>query len=93
MPDHDTDPYPEVNPFKPHWAKAVEPEPRDVIQDHYDNPEYEVHVGREVILDGRHCRLVSIWLSGEKWTGFLFPAGGIIPSAASSVIDFPSLAA
>lgn len=40
------------------------------IADHETNPEYKMHVG-QLTSDGRRC--VSIWLHGQRWSGFLSP--------------------
>lgn len=51
-----------------HWADL--PTGEDAVRDHERNPEYEVHLG-QVTADGR--RLASIWLQGERWSGWLSP--------------------
>jgi hypothetical protein len=53
----------------------------EIVRDHEDNPEYEVHAGR-LIKSAGHLdkRLVSIWLKGERFTGFLYKT----PEATSS---------
>jgi hypothetical protein len=45
----------------------------DVIVDHEQHPAYEVHVGKVVDVDGTKTRLVSIWLEGVRWSGYLAP--------------------
>jgi hypothetical protein len=45
----------------------------DVIVDHELHPAYEVHVGKVVEVDGVKTRLVSIWLEGARWSGYLAP--------------------
>lgn len=54
------------------------------IVDHERNPEYEVHVGQIVSLNGQSRRLVSIWLAGTRWSGYLTqgdPRTGPAPGA------------
>jgi hypothetical protein len=45
----------------------------DVIVDHEQHPAYEVHVGKVMDVDGTKTRLVSIWLEGVRWSGYLAP--------------------
>lgn len=44
------------------------PSPVAAIRDHETNPEYELHVGQVTIVGDRR---VSIWLCGERWSGWL----------------------
>lgn len=46
----------------------------EVVKDHEDNPEYELHVGR-LISPGkgtsRNQRFVSVWIQGKRFSGYL----------------------
>ncbi|QGH75325.1 hypothetical protein I5G61_gp77 [Mycobacterium phage Quesadilla] len=52
------------------WNDPPETEAQ-AIRDHEVNPEYEVHLGQPDV-HGR--RRASIWLQGQRWTGWLEPA-------------------
>jgi hypothetical protein len=61
-------------------ASLMPPDPWDplttatadqVVADHEQNPEYEVHVGRIVHAEGQERRYVSLWLRGERFCGWL----------------------
>jgi hypothetical protein len=45
-----------------------------IEEDHENNPEYELHVGRVLKAAVRQApdyRRVSIWIQGKQWTGWL----------------------
>lgn len=61
----------EVDPWKPFLEHLVNL--NEIIVDHEENPEHELHVGRVVkAVQGQpDCRYVSIWIAGKRWRGFL----------------------
>jgi len=43
----------------------------DAVADHANNPEHELHCGRITIHPEGDRRYVSLWLSGQRWCGWL----------------------
>jgi len=62
----------EASPTRPDpWTPLTTATPRQVVADHEQNPEYEIHVGRPVHADGQVRRYVSLWLRGGRFCGWL----------------------
>jgi hypothetical protein len=53
------------------WSPLATATHSQVVADHEQNPEYEVHVGRPVHADGQVRRYASLWLRGERFCGWL----------------------
>ena len=43
----------------------------EAIAKHESDPAYEVHLGGVVDITGSAHRVVSIWLEGVRWSGYL----------------------